>query len=199
LKFKATRTAIPWPDCSIRRASVNSFGYGGSNVHVVLEQAKLPDGPRHVTSYRGDDDDLFDETEDSERPYTILLSANDLTTLHANIKALSNNLFNPRVKVNLNDLAYTLSEKRSKLYHRAYVVAKNTSFDESSFTIGKKSSETPRIGFLFTGQGAQWPQMGKDLLQYFPWTISILKELDQVLASQCWQHRHRIASTLSMR
>ncbi|KAJ5952535.1 polyketide synthase [Penicillium vulpinum] len=180
-KVKATRTAIPWPACSIRRASVNSFGYGGSNVHVVLEEVKLPDGPRHVSSYISEDDEFDLDDEGAERPYTIVLSANDEVSLRANIKALSDHLINPRVKVSLPDLAYTLSERRTRLFHRAFVKTRNTELDESSFVLGKKSSEPPRFGFIFTGQGAQWSQMGKNLLEFFPWTRSILEELDDVL------------------
>lgn len=37
---------------------------------------------------------------------------------------------------------------------------------------------------MFTSQGAQWPQMGKQLLQSFPWTRVILTELDAVLQAQ---------------
>lgn len=147
----------------------------------MLEEAKLQDGPRHISSYLSEDDDFDLDDEDAERPYTIVFSANDETSLRANIKALSDHLVNPRVKVSLPDLAYTLSERRTRLFHRAFVTTRNTELDESSFVMGKKSPAPPRIGFVFTGQGAQWPQMGKDLLQFFPWTRSILEELDAVL------------------
>ena len=186
-KVKASRTEVPWPACAIRRASVNSFGYGGSNVHVVVEQADghLPlVGPRHVSSYLADDDDEFLLDDEEDGPHRVItLSANDEASLRANIKTLSDHLVNPRVKVNLADLAYTLSERRTRLFHRAFVTTRTTELNEQDFTIGKKNSETPRIGFIFTGQGAQWPQMGKDLLQVFPWTRSILEELDSVLQS----------------
>lgn len=105
MKLKATRTAIPWPECSIRRASVNSFGYGGSNLHVVVEQANVPDGLQHVSSYISDDDEFTLDDDEAERPQTLVVSANDDASLRANIKALSNHLINPRVKVNLTDLA----------------------------------------------------------------------------------------------
>ncbi|KAM0133546.1 hypothetical protein ACHAO1_006203 [Botrytis cinerea] len=183
LKVKATRTAIPWPESSIRRASVNSFGYGGSNAHVILEQPKFPDGPHHITSYLSEADELTLDEDDSDHPYTLVLSANDNVSLKANIKALSNHLINPRVKVNLEDLAYTLSERRTKLWHRAYITTRSTEIDENDFVVGKKNPEALRIGFVFTGQGAQWPQMGKDLLQFFPWTRNILNNLDDALQS----------------
>ncbi|KAI0188556.1 putative polyketide synthase [Astrocystis sublimbata] len=169
-KVKASRTALPWPECSIRRASVNSFGYGGSNVHVVIEQAPaVSEGPRHVSS------------QEADRPSLLVFSANDETTLKSNVNGIATHLMNPRVSVDLADLAYTLSEKRSKLFRRGFITTKSTDLDESSLTTGKKKSETPRIGFVFTGQGAQWPQMGKDLVTYFPSTRLILDELDQVL------------------
>ncbi|KAL3291241.1 beta-ketoacyl synthase domain-containing protein, partial [Colletotrichum asianum] len=103
-------------------------------------------------------------------------------TLRANIKALASHLINPRVKVDICDLAYTLSERRSRLWHRTFLTTRSlTELDENSFVVGKKSSEALRVAFIFTGQGAQWPQMGKDLLRYFPWTRQILEELDSVL------------------
>ncbi|KAI1081716.1 hypothetical protein F5B20DRAFT_579046 [Whalleya microplaca] len=182
-KVKASRTSIPWPESSIRRASVNSFGYGGSNVHVVVEQPNVSKAVNHVSSYMSSTADFVLDNEDSPRPYTLVLSANDAVSLKANIKALCDHLINPRVKVDLSDLAYTLSERRTRLWHRAFVTSRNTELDEHSFVLGKKSSQAPRIGFIFTGQGAQWPKMGKDLLEYFPWTRSILDELDEVLQS----------------
>jgi acyl transferase domain-containing protein len=142
-------------------------------------------GPRHISSYlAGDDDEFLLDDDEEEGPHrVILLSANDEASLRANIKTLSDHLVNPRVKVSLADLAYTLSERRTRLFHRAYVTTRNTELNEQAFTLGKKNSETPRIGFIFTGQGAQWPQMGRDLLRAFPWTRSILEELDTVLQS----------------
>ncbi|OAA57318.1 Beta-ketoacyl synthase [Cordyceps fumosorosea ARSEF 2679] len=181
-KVKASRYTIPWPTQDLRRASVNSFGYGGSNVHVVIEQAAIDHKPRHVSSYLSEDAELdFDDEPDQARPHTLVLSANDEASLRANIRALSNHLINPRVKVALSDLAHTLSERRSAFFHRAYLTTSTTDFDDGAFVLGKKQSEKPRIGLVFTGQGAQWPQMGKELLQFFPWTRSILEELDAVL------------------
>ena len=72
----------------------------------------------------------------------------------------------------LRDLAFTLSTKRSRLSWKKCVVAPSlqglmtklasTDIDE----VVSRSSRKPRIAFIFTGQGAQWPRMGLDLLQY---------------------------------
>lgn len=183
-KVKAFRTSVAWPDKGfpLRRASINSFGYGGSNAHAIIEQPEKSVRDHHVSSYRGPDD--YEDAEESERPYTLFVSANDATSLKGNIQALVNHLVNPRVKVNLADLAYTLTERRSRLWHRAFISTRSSEISENDFTVGKRGTQPPKVSFIFTGQGAQWPQMGKDLLTYFPWTRSILEELDAVLQAQ---------------
>ncbi|OTA81918.1 hypothetical protein M434DRAFT_85057 [Hypoxylon sp. CO27-5] len=184
-KVKAFRAGIPWPADAPRRASINSFGYGGSNAHAIVEQPKAADRAHYVSSFASADEEFTLLEEDAARPSVLVLSANDAASLRANIQSLGNHLINPRVKVSLSDLAYTLSERRTRLWHRAFITTKNTELDEKpdSWFVAKKNSHTPTFGFVFTGQGAQWPQMGKDLLQYFPWTRTILEELDGVLQS----------------
>ncbi|RAL04559.1 polyketide synthase fmaB [Aspergillus ibericus CBS 121593] len=187
-KTVAFRTAIPWPDQGypLRRASINSFGYGGSNAHAIIEQPHVDMREFHVSSYKsgGDQDPFLDEDELTDRPYTLVVSANDAHSLKENIRALSNHLINPRVSVKLPDLAATLSQRRSRLWHRAFLTTRTTQIDEKDFTVGKNRGQPPKIAFVFTGQGAQWPQMGKELVQFFPWTRAILDELDQALQSQ---------------
>ncbi|KAF2119266.1 hypothetical protein BDV96DRAFT_596010 [Lophiotrema nucula] len=185
LNLRATRSAIPWPSTGIRRASVNSFGYGGSNAHVVLEEAGAWAKPNHVSSFKKLEgiDDFFgdDDTKSRKKPFTLVFSANDEPSLRANVKALKTHLLNPNVKVDIDDLAYTLSERRSRHFYRGYIAGNTLDFDESSLIVGKKSAETPKIGFVFTGQGAQWSQMGKQLVDTFPQAKVVLQRLDDVL------------------
>ena len=187
LKVRASRTALPWPKTEVRRASVNSFGYGGSNAHVVLEEPKkfLGDAKTtFVSSISQSNDDLFGEDEPtSTRLFTLVFSANDESSLQAYCKKLRRYLMNPSVKVTLPDLAYTLAERRTHHYNRGYIVAQSTALDESAFVFQKKSTETPRVGFVFTGQGAQWSRMGKSLVENFPKASLLLKHLDDVLQS----------------
>lgn len=177
-KVKAFRTAISWPEDGPRRASVNSFGYGGSNAHAIIEQPNASDRRHAVTSYAFDDDDLSLEDDEAARPVILVLSANDAASLKANIKALATHMINPRVTASLYDLAYTLSERRTKLWHRAFITTRNTVLDDKpdEWHVAKKNPSAPTFGFIFTGQGAQWPQMARDLLQFFPWTKKILEE-----------------------
>ncbi len=184
----ASRTAIPWPVTNIRRASINSFGFGGSNAHAIVEQADVDIRRRYHCSYNSTADrylEAFEGDNNDEdgvmRPYLLLVSANDATSLDLNLTALSTQLSNPRVNATLSDLAYTLSERRSRFWHRAFLTTSNIEFSKSDFTISNTSPGNPRIGYAFTGQGSQWPTMGNYLLQYFPLARSILEELDQVL------------------
>ncbi|KAL8912790.1 MAG: hypothetical protein Q9171_002248 [Xanthocarpia ochracea] len=187
LKVRASRTAIPWPKTEVRRASVNSFGYGGSNAHVVLEEPKKLIGDAKTTfvsSISQENEDIFGEDQpESNRPFTLVFSANDESSLRAYCQKVQKYMINPSVKVNLRDLAYTLGERRTHHYHRGYVVTRSTVFNGAAVVLQKKSTEAPRIGFVFTGQGAQWSQMGKSLVENFPTASLLLKHLDDVLQS----------------
>lgn len=138
----------------------------------------------HASSFAPDTDDFFglEESPASSRPYIFVLSANDDDSLQANFSRLSSHLLNPKVKIDPSDLAYTLSERRSKLFSRGYIVTNSPArLDAARFVRGKKGRDAPKIGFVFTGQGAQWSQMGHDLVQTFPSAKALLESLDEVL------------------
>lgn len=182
-RVRASRNTIKWPAMARRRASVNSFGFGGANAHVVLEAT---DYSPHVSSYlQKIGHDFFDsDNEDAAleaKPTLLVFSANDEHSLNNNVKSLSAHLINPGVSIDIGDLAYTLSERRSRHYHRGFVVARNSQITQESIVFGKKKSSPPKIGFIFTGQGAQWSQMGLDLVETFPSAKKVLQHLDDVL------------------
>lgn len=179
LRVRPSRTLIQWPTSRVRRAGVNSFGYGGSNVHAIVENTTQQS--THVSSYLKDDDDLFSDDVECLRPYILPLSANDPKSLQDYAQALESHLFNPAVRLDMRDLAYTLSEKRTAHFHRSYVVARGPDVSMRSLHVGKISQRLPRIGLIFTGQGAQWPQMGKDLIYSFPVARACLLRLNDVL------------------
>lgn len=151
--------------------------------HVVLEEANTFLGRTdhtHASSFITDNDDFFPDTT-ATRPFLLVLSANDEKSLQRYFRALSKHLTNPGVSIKLPDLAYTLSDRRSRHFHRGYIVAQTASLTEAAFVFGKKNIDSPRLGFVFTGQGAQWSQMGKGLVETFPLAKVTLQHLDDVL------------------
>lgn len=90
------------------------------------------------------------------------------------------------------ELAYTLGGRRSQLQWKTYAIAESprdlitsltTSDDESRMPV-VKSSRVPRVGFVFTGQGAQWPRMGAELMAYKVFRDNI-EAADVYLKSTC--------------
>ncbi|KAK1992807.1 hypothetical protein LX36DRAFT_662075 [Colletotrichum falcatum] len=109
-------------------------------------------------------------------------SAHNETSFNANIAALSS----VATRHSLADVAYTLSARRSRLGQRTFrVVDKNDVTSGLRAAAPKFSSDpsrTPRLGFVFTGQGAQWHAMGAQLFEYAAFRVAI-EHLDSVIAS----------------
>ena len=160
---------------------MNSFGYGGSNVHVVVESAPSSTLKNAKPSFVSQVDDLFANDEVQSRPRLLVLSANDESSLRTSFKALTRHLNNPSTQISLDDLAYTLSSRRTHHFNRGFITTRKLQLDENAFVQGKKANVQPRIGFVFTGQGAQWPQMGKAIVETFPRARACIEQLDGVL------------------
>ena len=84
------------------------------------------------------------------------------------------------------DLAFTLAERRSMHDWRIAVSASSVQELKTALENGdvhlNRASVTPRLGFIFTGQGAQWPAMGQELMVY-PAFASALREADTCIRS----------------
>ncbi|KAI6303792.1 Type I Iterative PKS [Pyricularia oryzae] len=189
---------LQWPKSAMLRASVNSFGFGGSNAHAVVESpsyllgADARDKQHHVLSHQREtsgllcgsngmlDMDLDDTTQ--QRPQLLVLSANNQDSLQRNIDVLEKHLLNPAIEVRLDDLAYTLSERRTHHFNRAFTVSRATDQIEwNAFSFDKTRAAGRRVAMIFTGQGAQWSQMGRELLETYPLARRTVEALDGVL------------------
>ncbi|KAJ8127042.1 hypothetical protein O1611_g6594 [Lasiodiplodia mahajangana] len=170
IPFKAWNMKIPvsqrpWPK-NKKYVSINNFGFGGTNAHVVLERVPFTQrGPKN-------DADLKD---DSPTRKLFAITANDKSSLEAVLKNLVIYLEQrPEMfqKALMADVAYTLGQRRSLLQWRVAIPALR-SFDLIEAINGQKlspgkESDPLRIGFIFTGQGAQWYGMGRELYQQYP-------------------------------
>ncbi|VUC20458.1 unnamed protein product [Clonostachys rosea] len=142
------------------RISVNSFGYGGTNGHAILEEA-----PKKSAIEPPDD------TTPSPLPLLFQLSANCKASLLSLMEKYRSWL-GTHPQASLIDLSYTLCERRSAFPWRFSCVAEThdglaqqLSDGSSSGKIQNVSSSGGSVVYVFTGQGAQWLGMGRELLK----------------------------------
>ncbi|KAM0454269.1 hypothetical protein ACHAPV_008542 [Trichoderma viride] len=177
----------PWPR-AIRRASVNSFGYGGANGHVILESigsyfvGSLASSPvsRTLTSpYESSKDQVF----------VLPFSASSGKSLEARRKQNIETLERTEPK-DVKALAAAMSKRQAKLRLRDFVLASVKPDSQPSLIetaeAGDKASPGAQplpFAFVFTGQGAQYANMAKELIENDIGFLATIRDLDEVLQS----------------
>ena len=113
-----------------------------------------------------------------DRPHLLVFSANHPKSLTSSLEEYQQLVArDPHL---LKDLAHTLGARKEHLPHRAYCVMDGKApFEISTLA---KSKSTPKVVFVFTGQGAQWAGMAKQLLEDFAEFRNDIKAMDNVLA-----------------
>jgi len=163
-----------------RRASVNSFGYGGANAHVIVENY-VPKRLRVSHKFEPSPPVVH-------RPYLVPLTSHSEKAGVLWTKRLSEYL-TQHSDINIPRLAHTLSARRSMHKSRSFAVASSregllTRLENPSPLARwtRKLDHPPRVGFVFTGQGAQWYAMGRQLIEQSRLFKSVLTRCDEVLA-----------------
>lgn len=119
-------------------------------------------------------------THEKDEHRLLLFSAYTAGALESQIDAYRDYI--TRNNANLGDFAYTLANRREQKPYRAYSVTKDISLIETSATqVAQKLS--PRVVWVFTGQGAQWPEMGANLIDDNIIFRSTIRTLDKFLLS----------------
>ncbi|KAF9884738.1 hypothetical protein FE257_001300 [Aspergillus nanangensis] len=173
IPFESARLQVPleptpWPANRSKRVSVNSFGIGGTNAHVILESAS--EVHRKQVTMGGK------QKEDDAR--LLLVSARSKQGLNGQVDGILKYLEDRAFS--MDDLAYTLGRRRSHLPHRAFAVVGE---GEDTPTFEKSEAKKSEIIFVFTGQGSQWPTMGRELLARSTQFRDSIREMDRVLGS----------------
>ncbi|MDE2400635.1 MAG: amino acid adenylation domain-containing protein [Burkholderiales bacterium] len=168
--FEVVGSARAWPrGATVRRAAVSSFGVGGTNAHVVLEEAPVQPFPTEAVADAGR---LMLLPLSARTPQAALQRAQDLSAY------LERHPSTPMASV-----VATLTRGRQAMPHRIAVVA----HDAASAVVALRdvksataiASSTPRVVFLFPGQGSQHPGMARQLVDQIP---AFREAFDQCLA-----------------
>ncbi|HET7843756.1 MAG TPA: beta-ketoacyl synthase N-terminal-like domain-containing protein, partial [Xanthomonadales bacterium] len=145
--FRVADRVAEWSGATPRRAAVSSFGVGGTNAHAVLEQA--PDAPAGSPS---------------PRSQLLVLSARDDAALAERAATLATQLAGEDAPT-LADVSFTLARGRRAMASRAAVVARDAAEAVARLRALKAGAVagTPRVVFVFPGQGSQHPGMAREL------------------------------------
>jgi acyl transferase domain-containing protein len=192
---KVAEKVVSWPTRGLRRASVNCFGFGGANSHVVLDESYhylqtrglqgfhctfheakelgtasaqsilepelvFPSSQRHPNN----------KSPNSSLPRIFVFSAADENGLSRMATAYRNyftSIDTEYKDINgfLASLAHTLSARRTRLPWKSFILGTGMEpLHQMQISVPVRSRMRPRLGFVFTGQGAQYAGMAKGLL-----------------------------------
>ncbi|WYZ36704.1 hypothetical protein EsH8_II_000210 [Colletotrichum jinshuiense] len=199
---KIPTTLTVWPHSGPRRASINSFGFGGANAHVIVEDAasylfrhglpgrhtttpqpRLPQPLSSRASNNGSETETTSSiTGDGPTPKIFVLSSNDQEGVKRNVERMIPYLDTKDLAKSsfMTELGYTLFSKRTALPWKSFAIASDVTslrqnLENIPAVVRSSNSSVPRVAFVFTGQGAQYFKMGKGLSVYKAFRDSMLR------------------------
>lgn len=213
----------PWPHEGQRRVSINSFGFGGTNGHVILDDAyyylarrglkaahrtsptptlgvtgksngNVTSGPVQLQGRNTEPREHINGDHRiipaANRRYRVFLwSTHEESIAAMNNEAYAENLAQREMvdeEAFLDNLAYTLCSRRSLLQWRSFLVANSLSDLVDKIIATRQKAvrapiRPPRLAFVFTGQGAQWFAMGRELSKIYHVFQKRIKEADLLI------------------
>jgi acyl transferase domain-containing protein/acyl carrier protein len=176
-------TLLPWPSPEKKKhiAGVSSFGFSGTNAHLLLEAAPDPE-PQPSTLERS--------------RHLLTLSAKSESALKQ-LAARYRSALEQQPCWNLGDICHSASIGRSHCSHRAAIVTRSVcdlkeklgslggeELAESVFRNSAVDDQPSKIAFLFTGQGSQYYGMGRELYETQPLFQEVLRKCDEIISRE---------------
>ncbi|NNG37340.1 type I polyketide synthase [Nakamurella aerolata] len=173
-----------------RRAGVSSFGIGGTNAHVIVEEP--PAAPASVTAIQSVPQAQSQSAPAVQWPQLLRVSARTAPALDASTRQLAEFLSdNDNREIPISDIAATLANGRRRFGHRrAAVIPPGSSNAQAAGVLADSSAagvvpSQPRpVMFLLSGQGSQYPGMGRELAAADQAFDSDMRELAALFDSQ---------------
>ncbi len=174
---------VPWRSNERKRiAGISSFGFGGTNCHVVIEEGPVMD------------EDILKKNQTNSEPLLFPISARSPEAL----KAFANSFldyFQTEDIPSFYDIAYTENVRRSHHDHRMSLAirSKEEAIEKlNAFLAGEKragisfsdrrvSGMKPQLVFVFSGHGSQWLGMGRELMDREEVFRKSIEESDQIM------------------
>ncbi|WDK19601.1 beta-ketoacyl synthase domain-containing protein [Colletotrichum graminicola] len=192
-KVATHNDAVEFPrELPVRRVSLKSFGYGGTGAHIIVEGANSLLAQKQSYKYidptaaalsREGRVKMPRGTFDRNRPFLLAFPAHDKAALERRLATHAQVFGN----YELLNLSYTLANRRTRFLSRGYAVVSPGSRAATTVTglfeglVCADNKKTPTIAFVFTGQRAQWPRMGAELMAYYPSFRRTIQVLDMTL------------------
>ncbi|MGA9994261.1 MAG: aminotransferase class III-fold pyridoxal phosphate-dependent enzyme, partial [Pyrinomonadaceae bacterium] len=199
LPLSVPQTLTDWPK-SARPAvgGVSSFGFGGTNAHLVLSQA-----PETFTSEQACE-------PESLRPELFPLSARTPESLQSQARAFRNFLTGEALDkgVSFRDVCHSARVRRTHHDYRLAVVAHSpeelagnleaflNGEERAGMVTGRRNANrTPKLVFVFSGHGSQWLGMGRELLQQESVFREVLEQCDALMNEHTdWSLLHELCA-----
>ncbi|NES79641.1 MULTISPECIES: type I polyketide synthase [unclassified Okeania] len=186
LAIKIPVSLVPWScEGKPRIAGISSFGMSGTNVHLILEEA-----PREFTIEK-----IHSHHSSFKRPSNLLTLSAKTEVALTELAIRYQHHLETHPELDLADICYTANTGRVHFNHRLAIIASEKqeladklaqiSVAEESLDVfsGKLSSncQSPKKAFLFTGQGSQYLNMGRELYQTQPLFRQTVDQCSQLL------------------
>ncbi|KAG6030078.1 Type I Iterative PKS [Claviceps sp. LM458 group G5] len=182
-KVKVPRSVMDWPIPGLRRVSVNCFGFGGTNAHVILDEAPGYMSSRGLVAHHSslnlspcdqDEDTMTTPPKNEYQLFCYSAGEKDgvTRTMSSHFEYIQARQDDHSAEL-LKNYSYTLGCRRSVMEWKGFVLARSVSeltakleTPGTTNVVRSLHNGEPRVAFIFSGQGSSWAQMGLELMGF---------------------------------